>query len=64
MAAQQVFDASAGQTAGVLQQMGVLDDDRRPSFEGWLEPKLVQHRVDPSGVRLSTRQQVFTSSWR
>jgi integrase len=37
---QQAFDVSAGRTAEVLQEMGVLDDDRRPSFEGWLERKL------------------------
>ena len=27
---------SAGRVAEVLQVMGVLADDRRPSFEGWL----------------------------
>jgi hypothetical protein len=31
---------SAGRTAEVLQEMGVLADDRRPSFEGWLDRKL------------------------
>ena len=33
-------DISAGRAAEVLQEMGVLVDDRRPSFEGWLERKL------------------------
>ena len=37
---QQAFDVSAGGTAEVLQEMGLLDDDRRPSFEDWLERKL------------------------
>jgi integrase len=37
---QQAFDVSAGRTAEVLQEMGLLDDDRRPSFEDWLERKL------------------------
>src|SRR5260370_1356237 len=32
-------DISAGRAAGVLQEMGVLADDRRPSFEGWLDRK-------------------------
>jgi hypothetical protein len=31
---------SGGRVAEVLQEMGVLDDDRRPSFESWLERKL------------------------
>jgi len=33
-------DISAGRAAEVLQEMGVLADDRRPSFEGWLEREL------------------------
>ena len=37
---QQAFDVSAGRTAEVLQEMGVLEDDRRPSFESWLDRKL------------------------
>ena len=37
---QQALGISAGRTAEVLQEMGVLDDDRRPSFESWLERKL------------------------
>jgi hypothetical protein len=37
---QQAFDVSAGRTAEVLQEMGVLADDRRPSFESWLDRKL------------------------
>jgi integrase len=37
---QQAYDVSAGRTAEVLQEMGVLDDDRRPSFEDWLGCKL------------------------
>jgi len=32
-------DISAGRAAGVLQEMGVLADDRRPCFEGWLDRK-------------------------
>jgi len=36
----QALGISAGRVAEVLQEMGVLDDDRRPSFEGWLERKL------------------------
>jgi hypothetical protein len=31
---------SAGRAAEVLQEMGVLADDRRPSFEDWLDRKL------------------------
>ena len=37
---QQASGLRAGRTAEVLQEMGVLDDDRRPSFEDWLERKL------------------------
>src|ERR1039457_2865033 len=37
---QQALDLRAGRTAEVLQEMGVLDDDRRPSFDDWLERKL------------------------
>src|ERR1039457_6749711 len=37
---QQALGVRAGRTAEVLQEMGVLDDDRRPSFEDWLERKL------------------------
>jgi hypothetical protein len=37
---QQALGISAGRVAEVLQEMGVLDDDRRPSFESWLERKL------------------------
>jgi integrase len=37
---QQARGLRAGRTAEVLQEMGVLDDDRRPSFEDWLERKL------------------------
>ena len=37
---QQALSLRAGRTAEVLQEMGVLDDDRRPSFEDWLERKL------------------------
>ncbi len=33
-------DISAGRAAEVLQEMGALVDDRRPSFEGWLDRKL------------------------
>src|SRR6266705_1416913 len=33
-------DISAGRAAEVLQEMGVLADDRRPSFEGWLDREL------------------------
>jgi hypothetical protein len=33
-------DISVERTAEVLQEMGVLADDRRPSFEGWLDRKL------------------------
>ena len=33
-------DISVERAAEVLQEMGVLVDDRRPSFEGWLERKL------------------------
>jgi integrase len=33
-------DISAGRAAEVLQEMGVLVDDRRSSFESWLERKL------------------------
>jgi hypothetical protein len=33
-------DISVERAAEVLQEMGVLADDRRPSFEGWLERKL------------------------
>ncbi len=40
IAVQQALGISAGRTAEVLQEMGVLDDDRRPAFEGWLERKL------------------------
>ena len=39
-AALRARDISAGRAAEVLQEMGVLADDRRPSFEGWLERKL------------------------
>ena len=37
---QQALGLRAGRTAEVLQEMGVLDDDRRPSFEDWLDRKL------------------------
>ncbi len=37
---QQALGISGGRVAEVLQEMGVLDDDRRPSFESWLERKL------------------------
>ncbi len=37
---QQALGISAGRVAEVLQEMGVLDDDRRPSFESWLDRKL------------------------
>ena len=37
---QQALGVRAGRTAEVLQEMGVLDDDRRLSFEDWLERKL------------------------
>jgi hypothetical protein len=37
---QQALGIRAGRTAEVLQEMGVLDDDRRPSFEDWLDRKL------------------------
>jgi hypothetical protein len=37
---QQALATSAGRAAEVLQEMGVLDDDRRSSFEDWLERKL------------------------
>jgi hypothetical protein len=33
-------DISVERVAEVLQEMGVLADDRRPSFDGWLERKL------------------------
>ena len=33
-------DISVERAAEVLQEMGVLDDDRRPSFESWLDRKL------------------------
>ena len=33
-------DISVERAAEVLQEMGVLVDDRRPSFEGWLDRKL------------------------
>lgn len=34
------LDIGAERVAEVLEEMGVLVDDRRPSFEGWLERKL------------------------
>lgn len=34
------LDLSSDRTADVLNQMGILVDDRRPSFENWLEGKL------------------------
>ena len=37
---QQALGISAGRVAEVLQEMGVLHDDRRPSFESWLDRKL------------------------
>ena len=37
---QQALDLRAGRTAEVLQEMGLLDDDRRPAFEDWLERRL------------------------
>ena len=37
---QQALGLRAGRTAEVLQEMGVLADDRRPSFDGWLERNL------------------------
>ncbi len=44
-------DISAGRAAEVLQEMGVLADDRRPSFEGWLErkPRRPRRRHRPGG---------------
>ena len=36
----QALDLRSGRTAEVLQEMGVLDDDRQPAFEDWLERKL------------------------
>ena len=36
---QQALGISGGRVAEVLQEMGVLDDDRRPSFESWPERK-------------------------
>ena len=48
---QQALALRAGRTAEVLQEMGVLDDDRRPAFEDWLE-----HRLDglAPGIRSDT----------
>lgn len=43
-------DISVERVAGVLREMGVLVDDRRPSFEGWLERKI--EGLAPLGVRL------------
>jgi hypothetical protein len=40
IALQQALGISARRTTELLQEMGVLDDDRRPSFEDWLEHKL------------------------
>jgi integrase len=37
---QQALGISHGRVAEVLQEMGVLADDRRPSFESWLDRKL------------------------
>ena len=37
---QQALALRAGRTAEVLQEMGVLDDDRRPAFEDWLGRRL------------------------
>jgi hypothetical protein len=37
---QQALAISARRTAEVLQEMGLLENDRRPSFEDWLERKL------------------------
>jgi len=37
---QRALGISAARVAEVLQEMGVLDDDRRPSFESWLDRKL------------------------
>lgn len=37
---QQAFDLVIGRTAEVLEEMGLLVDDRRPSFEDWLERRL------------------------
>jgi hypothetical protein len=34
------LDIGAERVAEVLEEMGVLIDDRRPAFEGWLERKL------------------------
>ena len=46
------LDLSSDRTADVLDQMGILLDDRRPSFETWLEAKLtgitpgIAHQVE------------------
>jgi hypothetical protein len=37
---QQALALRAGRTAEVLREMGLLDDDRRPAFEDWLERRL------------------------
>jgi hypothetical protein len=37
---QQALALRAGRTAEVLQEMGLLDDDRRPAFEDWVERRL------------------------
>ena len=39
-AALQAIDLSSDRVADVLDQMGILVDDRRPSFEDWLQTKL------------------------
>jgi integrase len=36
----QALGLRSGRPAEVLQEMGVLDDDRQPAFEDWLEAKL------------------------
>ena len=48
---QQALGLRAGRTAEVLQEMGVLVDDRRPSFDGWLERNLDSLA---SGIRAGT----------
>lgn len=40
LSALRALDLSCDRTADVLDQMGILLDDRRPSFENWLDGKL------------------------